>query len=85
VVFYAGENLLRETLVGHKEIAMKKYCKCKFSFDSTRTYQSYVYEFCGLLNIQYKDVKFFMGNRELSMQRSVRKPCEIDVFHDFGN
>jgi hypothetical protein len=38
VVFYAGENLYRETLIGHREVAMKKYCKVKFSFDSARTY-----------------------------------------------
>jgi hypothetical protein len=67
VVFYAGEHLYRENMFGHKELAMKKYCKCKFAFDAARNYQSYCYEFCGLLNIQMKDIKFFMGNRELAL------------------
>mmetsp|Transcript_21466 Transcript_21466/g.20636 ORF Transcript_21466/g.20636 Transcript_21466/m.20636 type:complete len:103 (+) Transcript_21466:173-481(+) len=72
-------------MVGNKEVAMKKYQKAKFIFDTQRTYQSYCYEFCGLLNLQFKDVKFFMSSREISLQRSVRRPCEIDVFHDFGS
>lgn len=69
-------------MFGHKELAMKKYCKCKFAFDAARNYQSYCFELCGLLNLLSKDVKFFINNREVSLQRQIRKPCEIEVFHD---
>lgn len=45
VIFYASENLFREGFTSgggagshHRELAMKKYCKCKFAFDSQRTF-----------------------------------------------
>ncbi len=86
VIFYASENLFREgfTVGGgagghHRELAMKKCCKCKFAFDSQRTYQSYCFEFCGLLNLRMNDCRFYLGTRELSMSRSVKKPCIIEV------
>lgn len=67
VIFFAGETIYRESMFGHKELAMKKYCKCKFTHDSSRNYLSYCYEFCGLLNVQFKEVKFFIGNKEVGM------------------
>ena len=85
VIFYASENLFRESFVGHRELAMKKYCKCKFTFDPQRTFQSYCFEFCGLLNLQHKDVKFYLGSREAPLQRLVRKACVIEVFNANAN
>jgi hypothetical protein len=86
VIFYASENLFREgfTVGGgagshHRELAMKKCCKCKFAFDNQRTFQSYCFEFCGLLNLIMNDCRFFLGNREIPMGRSVKKPCVIEV------
>ena len=45
VIFYASENLFREGFTSgggagshHRELAMKKYCKCKFAFDSQRNF-----------------------------------------------
>eukprot|EP00347_Sterkiella_histriomuscorum_P021639 403333279 len=80
VVFYSCDNLFRESLVGHKELAMKKNCKCKFALDTNRNFQSYIYEFCGLLNVQMSEVKFFIKNREVPYQRQIRKPCTIEVY-----
>jgi hypothetical protein len=92
VIFYSSENLFREgfTSAGgagshHRELAMKKHCKCKFAYDSQRTFQSYCFEFCGLLNIRMNDVKFYLGNREPPMGRSVRKPCIIEVQSNHGS
>jgi hypothetical protein len=86
VIFYASENLFREgfTVGGgagghHRELAMKKCCKCKFAFDNQRTFQSYCFEFCGLLNLRMNDCRFFLGNREIPMGSSVKKPCVIEV------
>jgi len=86
VIFYASEHLFREgfTSLGsagshHRELAMKKHCKCKFTYDPTRTYQSYCYEFCGLLNLRMQDVRFYLGSREAPLQRTLRKPCLIEV------
>jgi hypothetical protein len=64
---------------------MKKHCKCKFAFDSSRTFQSYCYEFCGLLNIRLNDVRFYLGNREAPFSRTVRKPCIIEVQSGHGS
>ena len=83
LIFYAGESLYRENLFGNKEVAIKKFCKVKFVFEAERTYESFCHEFCGLLNLQIRDLKFFIGNSELTLQRSARKPCEIDVYHSF--
>jgi hypothetical protein len=86
VIFYASENLFREGFTSwggagshHRELAMKKYCKCKFAFDPQRTFQSYCFEFCGLLNIRMGDVRFYLGNREAPMSRTVKKPVIIEV------
>jgi len=70
-------------MIGSKELAIKKYCKCKFAFDSGRTYESYVFEFCGLLNVKMKDLRFQVGRREVVMSRQIRKPCEILVGYAF--
>lgn len=56
-------------MVGSKELAIKKYCKCKFAYDGSRTYESYVFEFCGLLNVKMKDLKFSVGRKEVVMSR----------------
>ena len=29
VIFFAGEDLYRDNIVGTRELAIKKYCKCK--------------------------------------------------------
>ena len=81
VAFFSCDNLFRESLVGHRELAMKKGCKCKFAFDPQRTFQSYCYEFCGVLNIQMQELKFFLKDREVPYQRQTRKPCTIHVYH----
>lgn len=55
------EDLYRDNIVGTRELAIKKYCKCKLEFDESRTYLSYCYEFCGLLNIRFGEMKFMHG------------------------
>jgi len=82
VVFYACEDLFRDNLVGTRELAIKKYCKCKLEWDDSRSYESYCHEFCGLLNLRFSDMKFLLKRKELPMHKSVRKPCEILVFYD---
>lgn len=66
--------------MGTRELAIKKLCKCKLEFDDTRTFESYCFEFCGLLNLSYSDIKFIIGRKEVTMARTVKKPCEIVVF-----
>ena len=82
VVFYACEDLFRDSLVGTRELAIKKYCKCKLEWDDSRTYESYCYEFCGLLNVRFSELKFLLKRKEIAMQRTVRKPSEILVYYD---
>ena len=43
---------------------------------------SYAHEFCGLLNIRFSDIRFFMGRKEVAMMRTVKKPCDISVFYN---
>jgi len=81
LIFYAGEDLYRDSIVGTRELAIKKYCKCKLEYDETRTYESYCHEFCGLLNIKFSDVKFLHGRKEVPMLRTVKKPIEILVHY----
>lgn len=81
VIFFAGEDLYRDNIVGTRELAIKKYCKCKLQFDDSRTYESYCWEFCGLLNIRFSDIKFVANRREIPMGRTVKKPCEIYVYY----
>ena len=59
VTFFAMEDLFRDNIVGTRELAIKKYCKCKLQFDDSRSYASYCHEFCGLLNIRFSDIRFF--------------------------
>ena len=75
------EDLFRDNIVGTRELAIKKYCKCKLEFDDSRSYASYCQEFCGLLNIRYNDLKFMQGRKEVPMSRNVKKPCEIIVHY----
>jgi hypothetical protein len=56
IIFFAGEDLYRDNIVGSRELAIKKYCKCKLEFDDSRTFESYCHEFCGLLNLRFLDV-----------------------------
>ena len=81
MVFFAGEDLYRDNIVGTRELAIKKYCKCKLQYDDSRTYESYCWEFCGLLNIRFSDIKFLQGRKEVAMQRNLKKPCEIYVYY----
>ena len=76
------EDLFRDNIVGTRELAIKKYCKCKLQFDDSRSYMSYAHEFCGLLNIRFSDIRFFMGRKEVAMMRTVKKPCEIIVYYN---
>lgn len=74
VIFFAGEDLYRDNIVGSRELAIKKHCKCKLEFDDSRTFESYCHEFCGLLNLRFQDVQFMSGRKEVPMQRTVKKP-----------
>lgn len=82
VVFYAGEDIYRDSVVGTRELAIKKHCKCKLDLDELRTYESYCFEFCGLLNLKFSDVKFMIGRKDVVMVRTVRKACEILVLYN---
>ena len=75
------EDLYRDNIVGTRELAIKKYCKCKLEFDNSRSYASYCQEFCGLLNIRFTDLKFMQGRKEVPQLRTVKKPCEIIVYY----
>jgi hypothetical protein len=81
VIFYAGEDIYRDSQVGTRELAIKKFCKCKLELDESRTFESYCYEFCGLLNLRFLDVKFMIEHNEITMSRTVKKPCEILVYY----
>lgn len=81
MVFFAGEDIYRDSAVGTRELAIKKHCKCKFDLDDQRTFESYCFEFCGLLNIRFIDVKFMQGNKEIALKRNVRKSFELYVFY----
>jgi hypothetical protein len=81
VVFFAGEDIYRDSVVGTRELAIKKYCKCKFDLDESRTFESYCFEFCGLLNVRYCDIKFMLGRKDITMARTVKKACEILVYY----
>lgn len=85
VIFFAGEDLYRDNIVGTRELAIKKYCKCKLEFDDSRTYESYCHEFCGLLNLRFADIRFMSGRKEVPMLRTVKKPLEIIVFYHNSN
>ena len=61
---------------------MRKQCKCKFDLDDTRTFESYCFEFCGLLNVHYSEIKFLINNKDIVMARTVKKACEILVFYN---
>ena len=82
MTFFAREDLYRDNIVGTRELAIKKYCKCKLQFDDSRSYASYAHEFCGLLNVRFSDIRFFMGRKEVAMMRTVKKPCEIIVYYN---
>lgn len=81
-MFFAGEDIHRDSVVGTRELAIKKFCKCKFDHDDSRTFESYCFEFCGLLNLRYCDIKFMIGRKDLVMCRNVKKACEIKVFYN---
>ena len=82
VVFFAGEDIYRDSVVGTRELAIKKHCKCKLDLDESRTYESYCFEFCGLLNLKCSDIKFMLGRKDVVMVRTVKKACEILVFYN---
>ena len=82
VVFFAGEDLFRDSMVGTRELAIRKHCKCKFDLDDERTFESYCFEFCGLLNLHYSEIKFMIGSKDIVMARTVRKACQILVFYN---
>ena len=82
VVFFAGEDLYRDNIIGTRELAIKKYCKCKLEFDESRSYESYCHEFCGILNLKFYDVRFMNGRKEVPMLRTLRKASEILVYYN---
>lgn len=82
VVFFAGEDIFRDSMVGTRELAIRKHCKCKFDLDDCRTFESYCFEFCGLLNVHYSEIKFMIGTKDIVMARNVKKACEILVFYN---
>lgn len=51
VTFFAGEDIYRDSIVGTRELGIKKLCKVKLELDESRTFESYCFEFCGLLNL----------------------------------
>jgi hypothetical protein len=79
IVFFAGEDIYRDGVVGTRDLAVKKYSKIKFDLDVSRTFESYCYEFCGLLNVKFHDIRFLMDRKELLLSRVVKKACEVIV------
>ena len=84
VVFYAQEDIYRDSVVGTRELAIKKYCKLKLDLDDARTYESYCFEFCGLLNLRFNEFRFVLASntKEVPMVRTVKQGCEIFVRSD---
>lgn len=87
VIFFAGEDLYRDSVVGTRELAIKKYCKLRLDLDDSRSYESYCFEFCGLLNIRYQDVRFVNAHnrQDVPMQRTVKRGVEIYVYSSQAN
>jgi hypothetical protein len=49
-----------------------------------RNFQSYCYEYCGKLDMPYKNLKFRVSDKEVRNDYIVRSSCIVKVHNNFG-
>jgi speckle-type POZ protein len=79
IIFEAGEDLYSATT---GEIRLLKNGFKYIPIVNERRFESYFFEFCGLVSLSYKTLRFQMEHRDINPDKIVVSSCSIKVLHN---
>lgn len=78
IIFEAAEDLYNTSKT---QVLLLKQCSKKITIAKPRNFQSYCYEFCGIVGIAYSTVRFLMDGRDINQESCVMSSTLVKVIH----
>ena len=78
IVFEAAEDLYN---LSKTQILLLKNSYKIIPISKPRQFQSYCYEFAGIVGIAYQSLRFLIGGRDVSPEICIMSNCHVKVFH----
>ncbi|CAG9319175.1 unnamed protein product [Blepharisma stoltei] len=76
VIFEAGEDLYTNA-----SLALTKGAIKRIPLARPRVAQSYCFEFCGIIGVAYRALRFVLDSKPLNEETYIIAPCIVKVFH----
>lgn len=78
IIFEAGEDLYSQTKA---QLLVLQCSSVKFPIAKPRRFQSYCYEFCGVIGLSFKTLRFLSLGRDMSPDLAISTSCLVKVYH----
>ena len=78
IIFEASEDLY--SLSKTQVLLLKNSCKI-ISIAKPRQFQSYCYEFCGIVGLTYSSLRFLIGGRDVNPDICIMSNCHVKILH----
>lgn len=79
IIFEAAEDLYNPSKT---QILLLNHCSKTINIAKPRTFQSYCYEFCGLIGVSYSTVRFLIGGRDFNPEACIMSSTLVKVLHN---
>ena len=76
IIFEAGEDLF-----SNSSLALTKGAHKRIALSRSRTAQSYIYEFCGMISVSAVSLRYTLDSRPLDASIIILTPTLIKVYH----
>ena len=78
IIFEAAEDLYNTSKT---QVLLLNHCSKTIAIAKPRNFQSYCYEFCGIVGVSYSTVRFLIGGRDLSPENCIMSSTIVKVIH----
>jgi len=78
IIFEAAEDLYNNSKT---QVLLLKNCYKNIPIAKPRNFQSYCYEFCGIVGVTYSTVRFLIGGRDVNPDFCIMSNCHVKVLH----
>lgn len=78
IIFEAVEDLYNNSKT---QVLLLKSCYKTIQIAKPRNFQSYCYEFCGIVGVSFNTVRFLIGGRDVNPDLSIMSNCHVKVLH----
>jgi len=83
IIFEADQDLYNTSKT---QVLLLKHCTKTIPIAKPRTFQSYCYEFCGVVGLTFSTVRFLIGGRDQNPESCIMSSTIVKVIHtaEFG-